>query len=266
MALHPKRNGEDVSLRGIVSRAFGTRSSRADDPVPELNEVLTDLHVSEQENGEPYEIERIHFAETDSPPPPPPAQVPAGSGHAELEAHRRRLEALLENAQRIEELLAKEAADARALGENLKLEEKRAAAAEAAEKERNAVEQGRAYTENREKATAFQAKVDGELAAARHELSAAEASVKELQARLGDAQNLVVLSKTKVLENESRSKEAAKRAEMAGSLARDAEMRIAKCREAREAAEAEAAQAEQIANSIALTAQTLKRIRHLGTS
>jgi hypothetical protein len=259
MALHPKRNNEDTSLRGIVGRAFGPRSSKqAEDPVAELDEVLTQLQISEQEHEPPYDIERIHIAEADPPN--------ADAARQELEAHRRRLEQLLENARHIEEMLAKEAAKARALGENLRLEEKRAAAAEAAESERKAIAEGRAYTQNSETAVAYQAKVDGELTAARQEFTAAEASVKELRARLADAQNLVVLSKAKVLDAEVRSKEAAKRVDLAKALSRDVEIRIAKCREAREAAETEVSQAEQIASSIALTAQTLKRIRALGSS
>lgn len=267
MALHPKRNSEDNSLRGMVSRAFGSRSSRqADDPVPDLDEVLTELHISEQENDQPYEIDRIDFHETAAPAPPSPGGSAASTGHRELEAHRRRLEHLLENARQIEEMLAKEAAQARSLSENLKLDEKREAAAQAADREQKAAAEAQAYAQNSKTATVYQAKVDGELAAARQELSAAEASVKELQARLGDAQNLVVLSKSKVVETEARSKEAAKRADMAKALTRDAEIRVAKCREAREAAEAEVSQGEEIASSIALTAQTLKRIRELGSS
>jgi nicotinic acid mononucleotide adenylyltransferase len=49
-------------------------------------------------------------------------------------------------------------------------------------------------------------------------------------------------------------------------LIRDAEIRVAKCREAHEAARAEVSQAEEIASRIALTAQTLKRIRDIGSS
>lgn len=264
MALPPKRNSEDTSFRGIVGRAFGSRSSRhADDPAPELDEVLTDLNVSEQENDQPYEINRIHFPESGVAERPAPG---GGNASGELEAHRQRLEELLESARHIEELLAKEAAQARDLSENLKLEEKHAAAAQAAENERQASAQAQAYAQNSETAAAYQVKLDAELAAARAELTSAKASVRELQARLGDAQNLVVLSNAKVIETESRSKEAAKRADLAKTLIRDAEIRVAKCREAREAAQAEVSQAEEIANSIALTAQTLKRIRDIGST
>lgn len=263
MALPPKRNSEDASFRGIVGRAFGSRSSKtAGDPVPELDEVLTNLHISEQEYSQPFEINRVHFAETAT---EPPGQPRTQTTNRELEAHRQRLEHLLESARQIEEMLAQEAAQARSLGENLKLDEKRAAAAEAAEGERKAATQARAYAQNSETAAAYQTKVDGEWSAAKAELTAAEASVMELQARLRDAQDLVVLSKAKVLEAESRSKEAAKRADLAKSLVHDAEIRVAKCREAREAAQAEVTHAEEIANSIALTAETLKRIRKLGS-
>ena len=254
MALHHRPEREDNSLRGIVSRAFGSRPPRsADDPAPELDEVLTDLHVSEQEHGEPFEIDRIDGASS------------ARSG-GEVEAHRRRLEQLLESARHIEEQLAKEAAQAQALSQNLRLDEKRAVVAEAAEKEQRALAQAQAYAQNSKTAQAYQAKVAGELAAARQEMSAAEAAVRELQARLADAQNLVVLSNAKIVDAEAKSKEAAKRADMAQSLERDAECRVAKCREDREVAQAEVSQAEEIASSIALTAQTLKRIRQLGSN
>ncbi len=163
-------------------------------------------------------------------------------------------------------MLAKEAAQARSLSENLKLDEKRAAAAQAAEAERTATAEASAYARNSEKAAAYQTKVEGEVASVRQELTAAEASVKELQARLAQAQDVVALSKAKLLETESRATEAVKRAALAGVLTRDAQIHVAKCREAHEAALAELSQAEEIANSIALTAQTLKRIRQLGTT
>jgi chromosome segregation ATPase len=241
MALQPKRDNN--SLTGIVSRAFGTRSSRrADDPVPDLDGVLNELDISDQQN-----------------------ETPAPDGRRDLEAHRQRLEQLLENARQIEEMLTKEAAQARALSENLQLDEKRAAVAQAAEDERKATAEASAYIQNSETAERYQAKADSQLAAARQELSAAEISVKDLQARLTQAQNVVVLSKAKVLESESRAKEAAKRAGLAKALRHDAEITVAKWREAREAAEAELSQAEEIASSIALTAETLKRIRDLGS-
>jgi hypothetical protein len=263
MPLPPKRNSEDASFRGIVGRAFGSRSPKATgDPAPELDEVLTNLHISEQEYSQPFEINRVHFAET---PAEPAGQPGTNSPYPELEAHRQRLEQLLESARQIEEMLAKEAAQARSLGENLKLDEKRALAAEAAEGERKATAEARAYAQNSETAAAYQVKAESELAASRAELTAAEASVRELQARLRDAQDLAVVSKAKVLEAESRSKEAAKRADLAMALVRDAEIRVAKCREAREAAQAQVTHAEEIANSIALTAETLKRIRKLGS-
>ncbi|HKU66992.1 MAG TPA: hypothetical protein VJP85_04355 [Candidatus Baltobacteraceae bacterium] len=235
---------------------------------------MTELHRA-QENGQPYEIDRIYFSETDAaerpapernaPERPAPAR-PRSGAPPELEAQRQRLEQLLQNARHIEEMLAKEAAQARALSENLKVDEKRAAASEAAESERQAAEEARAYTKNSETAALYQAKADSEHAAARQEFAAAEAAVKELQVRLGDAQNAVALSKAKVVETEARSKEAAKRADLALTLTRDAEMRVAKCREASETAKAQLSQAEEIASSIALTAQTLKRIRELGSS
>lgn len=266
MDLHPKRDSENTSLKGMVSRAFGSRQKKPDDPAPNLSDVLKNLDVSERE-APTYPIHRIEFAETVSEQPSQPAQParPApGAANVELEAHRQRLEQLLESARQIEELLAKEAAQARVLGENLKLDEKRSVAAAAIEAEQKANAEVQAFTKNSETAGAYQAKIDAELVAARQELAGAEASVNELQTRLRDAQNLVVLSKSKVIECESKSKEAAKRVELAKSLTNDAECRVAKCREARETADSEVRQAEEIASSIALTAETLKRIRDLG--
>lgn len=265
MALHPKRDSETPSLKGMVSRAFGSRLSKTpDDAARDLHEVLTNLDVSERINGQEYPINRIDIAEAPSTRPTTAAPPRAGAVASELEAHRRRLEQLLENARQIEEMLSQEAAKAHALGQNLLLDEKRAAAAEAAEAERRATAEAQAFTANRDTASAFQAKIDAELVAAQQELAAAEASVSELQTRLRDAQNLVVVSKSKTIECEAKSKEAAKRAQLAKGLVHDAECRVAKCREAREAAEAEVRQAEEIAGSIALTAERLKRIRELG--
>ncbi len=274
MDLHPKRDSENTSLKGMVSRAFGSRQKKPDDPAPNLNDVLKNLDVSERE-APTYPIHRIEFAETvaEQPvqptPPVQPSQPvqptrPSAGTPVELEAHRVRLEQLLESARQIEELLAKEAAQARALGENLELDEKRSVAAAAIEAEQKANAEVQAFTKNSETAGAYQAKVDAELVAARQELGGAEAAVNELQTRLRDAQNLVVLSKSKVIECESKSKEAAKRVELAKGLTNDAECRVAKCREARETADAEVHQAEEIASSIALTAEALKRIRNLG--
>ena len=277
MALHP-RDSETSSLKGIVSRAFGTRPARKpDDPAPDLHEVLANLDQSERENPQDYSINRIELADAphaqappsklaQAPPAKPaPSAPPAADAKAsELEAHRRRLEQLLESARSIESMLAQEAAQARALGENLKLEEKRTAAAEAAEAEQKVTAEAQAFAQNGETAVVYQAKIDAELIAAQQELSTAESSVTELQSRLRDAQNLVVVSKSKVIECESKTKEAAKRSKLAKDLQNDAECRIAKCREAREAAELALRQAEEIASSIALTAETLKRIRELG--
>jgi chromosome segregation ATPase len=248
----------------MVGRAFSARR-QSKDPVPNLGEVLTELHVSAQKNDQGYEINRIHFADASAAEPPPPAPI-AGSAPPDLEAHRRRLEQLLENARQIEEMLAKEAAQAVSLSENLNLDDKRIAAAKAAEEERKALAEAKPYAQNSETAIAYQAKVDGELAAAVQELNASELSVKELQARLADAQNFVVLAKAKVVESQARAKEAAKRAEVAKALVRDAEVRVAKCREAREAAEAEVRQGEEIASRVAMAADTLKRIREIGKS
>jgi chromosome segregation ATPase len=241
----------------MVSRALGSRLSRKpDDPAPDLHDVLTNLDESDGVNAQEVAINRIEFVET--------ARPSTGGKAAELQAHRQRLEQLLANARQIEEMLAEEAAQARALGENLMLDEKRAAVAEAAEAERTASAEAQAIAKNSESAVVYHAKIDAELVAAQRELAAAEASVNELQLRLRDAQDLVVLSKSKVMECDSKSKEASKRAALAKGLIHDAECRVAKCREAREAAEAEVRHAEEIADSIALTAETLKRIRNLG--
>lgn len=265
MALHPKRDSETTSLKGMVSRALGSRlSRRPDDPAPDLGEVLTDLDVSERANAQEYQINRIDFPESASTQPPTAARPTAGAQSAELASHRQRLEQLLANARQIEEMLAQEAAQARSLGENLMLDEKRVAAAEAAEAERRAAAETQALTKNSETASAYQAKIDAELAAAQRELTAAEASVSDLQLRLRDMRQLVVVSNSKVIECDSKSKEAAKRAALAKGLLNDAECRVAKFREAKEAAEAEVREAEEIASSIALTSETLKRIRELG--
>jgi chromosome segregation ATPase len=236
----------------MVSRAFGSRlPKKPDDPAPDLQDVLTTLDASERVNVQDYQINRVEFPETAS---------------SDLAAHRQRLEHLLESARQIEELLTQEAEHARSLSQNLMLDEKRAAAAAAAEAEQRASAEAQAFTKNTDTAVVYQAKVDAELVSAQRELAAAEASVTELQTRLRDAQNLVVVSKSKVIECQSKSKEAAKRADLAKGLLNDAECRVAKCREAREAAQAQVREAEELARSVAITAETLKRIRGLGGS
>jgi hypothetical protein len=222
-----------------LHRAIPRASRRPDDPAPSLRETLTNLDVSERVNAPDYAINRLEFV-----------QHTAGTASAELEAHRKRLQELLENARQIEEMLAQEAAQARALAESLQLDQKRAAAAQAAQAELAAGAEAQAIAQNTESAAAYQAKIDAELIAAQRELA--------------DAQNLVVISKSKVMECEAKSKEAAQRVNLAKSLTHDAECRVAKYREAREAAEAHVRQAEEIAGQIALTTETLKRLGEIG--
>ncbi len=301
MASHAKQNGDNRSFMNIVSDiAFGPRGSKLDDDgKPSLDEVLTELEVSERESDDLYmpAVNAVEPARPQAQPQPAvtaakiaapaaseeakapvagtaPAPAPAApaapsadlaEAQRRADGHRQRLEKLLGEARQIEEMLAKEAAEARALADKVNLEEKRTAAAHAAELERQAIALANDVAARRETAVAQHAQSAAEVRALREAVDAAVESVKEIETRFAEAQKLVTQTKFKLRESETKAEQATTLADNAKIEARNAERKAAKCREAREAAEAELHKAEEIASSIALTAATLERMRSLGT-
>jgi len=259
--------------------AFGARTSKSAGEKPNLDEVLTELEVSQRESDELYVVPAFDALETTVETQPvlkPSAkstrtaavdEQPVRAGDDTLkraDEHRKRLENLLKDARHIEEMLAKEAAEARALAEKVNLEEKRAASARAAEAEQQAIRQAHAANQARDAAVLAHAQIADDVRTAREAVEAAAKAVAELQSQLAEAQKLVVQTKLKLRESETGAERAAGVADNAKVEARSAERRIAKCREEREAAEAQLREAEEIAGSVALTTATLERIRALG--
>jgi len=234
----------------FMGRAFGGRDRRSGQASP-LDKVLADLR--EQENAEP--IRPPSTPQETAPPTPVPAPPPAD--------HRERLEKLLDDARRIAKMLENESAEA-ALAENLKLDEKLAAVANLAEAEAEAKAQASALAQQSESAAMHRARIDAEVRAAQHAVSAAENSVKQLEARLADAHDAVIQAKAHLDENEGHARDAALQAEANAAKIHEADAVLAKCREAREAAEAEVREAKAIARGIMQTAATLKQLRPIG--
>lgn len=245
-------HAEDSSFMSLIGRAFGARERRPGHAAPELEKVLADLHEGEQGEDD-ADAPVIETRET-TPPAPPAAQD-----------HRRRLETLLQDARRISEMLEKEAAEA-ALAENLKLDEKLAAVAKLVDAEAEAEAQARALTQEGESAALLRAQIDAEVRTAQLAVSGAEDSVKQLEARLVEAQNVVIQAKSNLVERERRARDIALQTEAHVAKVDEANAHIAKCREAREAAEAEVREAKAIARGIMHTAATLKQLHGVGSN
>lgn len=282
MASQPKQNSENRSFMNIVSDiAFGSRTLKnGDEAKQNLDDVLTELEVSQRESDDLYIVPPFDAVDSNVQEPqraPKPAAKAVQKVVEDVatevddtlrlaDGHRQRLEKLLDDARQIEEMLAKEAAEARALAEKVNLEEKRTAAARAAQVEHQAVSQAKAAIQQRDAAVAEHTKTTTDIRALHEAVEAATTSVADLQSKLAEAQKLVIQSKLKLRENETRAEQVAGVAEKAKVAAHSAERRAAKCREDRAAAEAELRQAEKIANSIATTMATLERIRGIGTT
>ncbi|HET9393872.1 MAG TPA: hypothetical protein VFO29_10195 [Candidatus Rubrimentiphilum sp.] len=239
----------------LIGRAFGARSKPRGDAPQQLEKVLGDLQVSELENEDRYAFKAPAAAETVTAKPIEPTAPPPSA-----EDHRERLEKLLNDARQISQLLEKEAAEAE-LAQSLRLDEKRAAVAKLAEAERDAEAQARALTEQRENAEQHRAQIDAEVNAAQHAVSAAEDSVKHLEALLAEARDVVIQTKSNLTKTEAGARDAAAQLEAGAAKIHEADAAIAKCREARLAAESEVHEAEAIALGIRQTAATLKQLR-----
>lgn len=282
MATHPKQNSDNRSFMNIVSDiAFGSRTAKnGDEAKQNLDDVLTELEVSQRESDDLYVVPPFDAVESDVQEPQPvpkatPKSTPKMNVEESLEVdetllradgHRQRLEKLLNDARQIEEMLAKEAAEAKALAEKVNLDEKRAAVAEAAQLEQQAMGEAKLAVKRRDEAVAQQSQSATNIRALREAVETATTSVADLQARLAEAQKLVIQTKLKLRETETRIEQSASAVEKAKVEAHSLERRAAKCREERAAAQAELQKAEKIASSIASTMATLERMRGLSAS
>lgn len=296
MASEPKQHADNKSLRNLVSDlASWARSGKAsDDQKPSLDDVLNELGANKSENSEFYSsgglnLDELAFAEQHAPSTSavpaakePPAAPPPTNGATmstngstasttlpdetvrRADGHRQRLEKLLDDARNIEEMLAKEAAEAAALAKSVNVDQARTLLAAATQSEREAAARANELTKRSEGAAAQLTQTTGELDTAREVLDAANDAVAECQARLVEAQKVVIQAKFKLRESQVRAQEASTVADAAKAEAREAERRASKLREAREAAQAEVQRAEEIAGSIAVTSAALERIRALG--
>lgn len=280
MAVHPRPNNR--SFMNVVSDiAFGARTSKSpdDDGNPRLNEVLTELEVSERESDDLY---MPSLAVVEEKPPVTLASEPVPKAQAKAsptpqppisdetlkraDGHRQRMEKLLNEARQIEEMIAKEAAEATALADRVNLEEKRAASAQAAENELQAITRANELAQRRASAIAEHTQVAAEVRVTREAVDAATASVAELQTRLAEAQKNVTQAKFKLREHEGRLEKATALVDQVKVEAHNADRRAAKCSEVREAAEAELHHAEEVASSIAVTTEALEKLRALSGS
>lgn len=281
MAVYPRPNNR--SFMNVVSDiAFGARTNKPldEDGKPRLNEVLTELEVSERESDDLYmpslavveEKPPVNLVSDPAPKaqtkptPAPQAAVQSDETLRRAGGHRERMEKLLNQARQIEEMIAKEAAEASVLAERVNLEEKRSAAAQAAENELQAITRANELAQRRDAAIAQHAQVAAEVRTTKEAVDTATATVADLQARLAEAQKQVSQAKFKLRESEGKLEQATTLVDQAKVEAHNADRRAAKCSEAREAADAELAHAEEIAGSIAATTEALERIRALSAN
>lgn len=278
MAVHPKPNDNRSFLNVVSDIAFGARNPKAanEDGKTNLDDVLTELEVSERESEDLY-MPSLAVNE-DKPVPrkasgpapaaaPPASSASSGSDDALRRAggHRERMEKLLNEARQIEEMIAKEAAEAAALADKVNLEGKRAAMAAAAEHERQAITRANELAKRRDEAVAQHDALATQVRESKEAVDAALKSVVELQSRLAEAQKVVTQTKTKLREGEGHLEQAHTLVDQAKVEAHNADRRAAKCSETLAAAETDLHEAEEIAKSIAATTETLERIRALSS-
>lgn len=281
MAVHPKPNDNRSFLNVVSDIAFGARNPKAanEDGKTNLDDVLTELEVSERESEDLY-MPSLAVNE-DKPVPrkasgPAPAAAPPASSASSASSgsddalrraggHRERMEKLLNEARQIEEMIAKEAAEAAALADKVNLEGKRAAMAAAAEHERQAITRANELAKRRDEAVAQHDALATQVRESKEAVDAALKSVVELQSRLAEAQKVVTQTKTKLREGEGHLEQAHTLVDQAKVEAHNADRRAAKCSEALAAAETDLHEAEEIAKSIAATTETLERIRALSS-
>ena len=275
MAVHPKPNDNRSFLNVVSDIAFGARNPKAanEDGKTNLDDVLTELEVSERESEDLY-MPSLAVNE-DKPVPrkasgPAPAAAPSATADSDdalrrAGGHRERMEKLLNEARQIEEMIAKEAAEAAALADKVNLEGKRAAMAAAAEHERQAITRANELAKRRDEAVSQHDALAAQVRESKEAVDAALKSVVELQSRLAEAQKVVTQTKTKLREGEGHLEQAHTLVDQAKVEAHNADRRAAKCSEALAAAETDLHEAEEIAKSIAATTETLERIRALSS-
>jgi hypothetical protein len=177
--------------------------------------------------------------------------------------HRQAIEALLDEARKVEKKIAAEAAEARATREQLRLEEKIATAARAAERELQAIALANETSQRAERVAAENAQAAEALSAAGNEALSAATAVTEYEISLQLAQKIAAESEQLVREIEERAQRVAVLARDSQRQAEEAERKVAECRAAREAGESDARNAQAVADSLSPSAEALEGLRSL---
>jgi hypothetical protein len=186
-----------------------------------------------------------------------------GAAQHRASTHRQAIQALLDEARKVEEKIGAEAAEARATREGLRLQEKIAIAASAAELELQAIVRAADASARAEHVAAENAQASEAPRAARNEALSAAAAVAECEIRLQQAQKIAAESTRLIREIEERAQRVAVLAREAQSEAEDAERKVIECRAAHEVAETEARNARAVADSLAPSAEALEGLRSL---
>jgi hypothetical protein len=258
-----KRKDDRSFINFVSDLAFGGRTKDEEDPKNKLDGVLAELSVRDGESDEPStDADRGEtIPETAS-----PAKLPQfDEAQRRATEHRQKIQAMLDHARRIEDMVMTEAAEAHALAQTVNLQEKRAAAARVIELELQATAHANEVARRSEAADQEEAQTAAALEQARAAVASAAAFLTECQATLLEAQKLVVRNELALRESEQSAKNAAALAVELRDEARKAAVRSNKCLEARETAEAQVREAEQLASKIAPSAATLEKLSALET-
>ncbi len=178
-------------------------------------------------------------------------------------AHRQALQAMLDEAHRVEEQLAAEATEARMAASRLNLEKKQEAAVRAVELEKQAITQAAELGQQSDRAAEEQERAAVALQSVRTVTAAALARVAECEERLREARQVAAEASGKERESEEQATNATQVAEKARRDAQQAHLYAAKCREMREASEMEAFEAQRIASGLTPSNSASERLRAL---
>jgi hypothetical protein len=257
-----KRKDDRSFINFVSDLAFGGRTKDEEEPKNKLDGVLAELSARDGESEPSTDADRREaILET-----APQAKLPQfDEAQRRATEHRQKIQAMLDHARSIEDMVRAEAAEAHALAQAVNLQEKRAAAARVIELELQATAHANDLARRSEAADQEEAQTAAALEHARGAVASAAAFLTECQATLLEAQKLVVRNELALRESEQSAKDAAALAAELRGEARKAAVRSNKCLEARESAEVQLREAEQLASNIAPSAATLERLRALET-
>lgn len=178
-------------------------------------------------------------------------------------AHRQALQAMLDEAHRVEQQIAAEANEARAAAIGLNLEKKQEAAARAVELEKQAITRAAELGQQSDRAAEDQERATSALQSVRAVTAEALNRVAECEERLREARQVAAEASGKEREREEQATNSAQAAEKARRDAQEAHLYAAKCREMREASEMEAFEAQRIASGLTPSNTASERLRAL---